>query len=986
MLEILVIILIFALSYFLIAKNFDLALKVLLVLSVFLHKEVFSIYKWDLLPVRFFMLALTLYVGLFVAKWLLRERDLKKALDYFKDPFILLVLGIWIVRGVSIIFSRNLNASILLYGFFTTIVVLAFTLYIKLKDRPKEILGLIRFYTFVALGLTAFGVFQMYLYTQHEVIIGALWNVPGHIARIGSTFWDVNHFAALLAALLPILGVLILVEGPLKKRVGMSTMFVFMTGMLLLTSSRTSWIIALVSFMSFLTILLIRKWGSKGVLYLLLTLFLLFIPVAREYSIKSSPFRAYVKDNFHYRLDSFASHMMLLTGSYQIFEDFPILGGGYGSFFEHFRKTEISATFFGRDPAALNTRVPAHTIWGEAIAETGVLGLSLLVLMVGTLLGVLYFGALKIEDKKNHLLLNAMFSTVLGLFTAGIFYSYNSEFFWLILLFYYLFGISIVLKKFSFSDVFEFYVRSPKFYFGWITAIAAVLIFSGLGSTHLIPWDEAIYSKIAKNMVLRSEYLDLTWISGTIWFEKPPFMMWSMAAFMKFLGFTSLAARLPSAIFGFLTVLVTFLMSKKYFGKVAAFFAALSLVTSVHFLYYSRAAMIDVTTTFFITLGLYLYLIAKEKAGLKFWILSGISIGFGVLTKGAIGILPLAIIGTYELYLIVFKGQSLSKSHLWKYLTLFVAVMLIALPWHLVQYIRYKEEFLNTYLIYHVFDRATQAIEDKGQPIYWYFIVMKVSMRIWFVVLLAAFPAFLFKSAKKNDKFVFFTIWFSIVFALFSFASSKIVWYIIPIYPAASIMVGYFIDIFYKRFSRVVHVFKRPAFKFLFVFVVTVFALTYFFYNRKLVYTDDFTGAQAELLQLKDVEFGNEQLLYVDRVDLPIVLFYTDGPFEIIDFEPSKGRAPKQTYDKRVVILAKRGRYSDDIPFYNKESKVVGEKGDYILWYYESDLEIDRERLDDVRKELNKLYANPTGNAPLIDVLTIEEAELIKDISAFEPT
>jgi len=33
-----------------------------------------------------------------------------------------------------------------------------------------------------------------------------------------------------------------------------------------------------------------------------------------------------------------------------------------------------SPEFFSRDTAALTNRVPAHTIWGESIAETGIIG------------------------------------------------------------------------------------------------------------------------------------------------------------------------------------------------------------------------------------------------------------------------------------------------------------------------------------------------------------------------------------------------------------------------------------------------------------------------------------------------------------------------------------------------------------------------------------------------------------------------------------
>jgi len=980
--EILIIGLIIITSFILLLKNFNLGIKVLLVLSTLLHKEVFSIYKWDYLPVRFFMLALGIYVVFDIAKTYTQEKNFKKYLEILKDPLILLLSLLWFVRAVSIVFSKNLTASLQLLAFFTTVVALGVLLYKNYHGKEKELVDLIRFYIKTAVVLTLFGLFQLFLYTKYEYIIGALWNVPGHIPRIGSTFWDVNHFASLLACLLPVIGVFILVQKGIKKKLGYSTAFILMTGMLLLTSSRTSWIMAFISFLAFVVLFLIRRFGKKGIYGLLLVILLVLIPAVREYSIKSSPFRAYIKENFHYRLDSFASHLMLIEGSYQIFEEYPILGGGYGGFFEHFSQTDISATFFGRDPAALNTRVPAHTIWGEVMAETGIIGLSILVLFVFVLLGVPLYGALKAEEEKERLMLSAIFSTLLGVFIAGIFYSYNAEYYWLILFIYYLYSVSVVRKSCALPQVFEHFTESSKLYLFLLVVISLVLIFARLGVNHLIPWDEAIYAKIAKNMVVKDEFINMYWKSSAIWFEKPPLMMWSMAFFMKLIGFSSLATRLPSAIFGFGTVILTYLLSKKLFGKIVAYFSAFSLVTGVHYLYYSRAAMIDVAATFFITLSVYLFLLAKEKHKTLFYLLTGLSTGLAIMAKGAIGFLPFVIMVGYDLYLIFFKIEKDWKKLFLSYAYMVLSALTVALPWHLIMYNRYGKAFIDNYLIYHVFNRATQAIEDKGQPFFWYVMVMRVSMRIWFLAFIGSLPIFVIKTLRKQKAYTLFLAWFLVVFLLFSWSNSKIVWYIIPLYPAVAIMVGVFIDEVYKAISQRFEKLKNPNVLFLCIFMSTVFYLSYLFFNKDMVYTADLTGAEAKLMQFKDRKLGIESTFYIDRVPLPLVLYYTDSPYKIIDFEPSKGRAPVRTYDKRIVILGKKGRFTENIPQY-KEPIILDEKGDYILWFYESDLNEDKEELKKVRENLSKFKKDPTAFAE-VNRLKILEMELISRISVFE--
>jgi len=982
--EILIIILIILISALLLKKNFDLGIKVLLVLSTLLHKEVFSILRWDFLPVRFYMLGVCLFVLLDASNTFYIEKNLKKYKKVLKDPVIVLLILLWVVRTLSVTFSRNYTASVQLLAFFTSIVGLGIILFVKYAGQTQKLLNFIKFYIYLALGLTGFGFVQLFLYTKYEFIVGALWNVPGHVPRIGSTFWDVNHFAALLACLLPVLGVFILIEKVWKKKILYSGMFLTMTGLLLLTSSRTAWIIALVSFLSFITVLLVRRFGMRGIKYIVLTIVLLLIPVLREYSIKSSPFRAYVKNNFHYRLDSFAGHIMLLQGSYQIFEEYPILGGGYGGFFEHFSKTDIAAEFFGRDPAALNTRVPAHTIWGEAMSETGIIGLSVLTLFVLSLLGVMLFGALKIKRKQDFLLLTAIFSTMLGVFIAGIFYSYNAEFFWLILFIYYILSLSIVKKEYSYKQVYEYFVKSKYLYLTMIVFIAFVLIFIGLGSTHLVPWDEAIYAKIAKNMVRMEEYVNLYWKPPEVWYEKPPLVIWCMTFFMKMLGFTSLAARLPSAIFGFGTVIVTYLLSKKMFGKIAAYISALSLVTGIHFLYYARAAMIDVTTTFFITLSIYLFVEAKERKKLLFYALTGLATGLAVMTKGVVGFLPLVIMLLYEAYLFIFYREEDLKSLVKPYVVMLLSILVVALPWHLVMYLRYGRFFIDTYLLYHVVDRATQAIEEKGQPLFWYVTVMKVSMRVWFVTFIGALPVFLYKALKKERFYALFSIWFFIVFLIFSLATSKIVWYIIPLYPAASIMVGVFIDEVYKKISERLAILKEPIILFLTIFICTIFYLMYLFYHKEMVYTADLTKAEAELMQLKDKKLGTEEMFYIDRILPPLVMYYTDSPFTIIDFFAEKGRVPVKGYDNRIIILGKRGRFVENVAGYNQPAYIIREQGDYILWYYESDLSSDLKEFREVRAELLELRKQPQINSFKINQLQVLEKELMTRISVFK--
>ncbi|MBP7927697.1 glycosyltransferase family 39 protein [Patescibacteria group bacterium] len=951
--EIGILFLIFIFSLVLLHRNLKLGINLLLILSVLLHKELFSIFKWDLLPVRFFMLAMFLYFlykGIDIAYKNWRVGVLK---TFFKDPFVILLLAIWLVRGVSIVFSKNIQASLLLYGFFSTIVVLGLVLYFVFRNRRDDVYALVKNYTYIVFALSLFGYVQLFIYTKYQFIIGALWNVPGHVARVGATFWDVNHFGALLATLLPVLGARILFEKELKTRIINVVMFFSLCGTLLLTSSRTSWIVALVSFITFLLVILYRYFGKKGIAGVLLAIVLLTIPMLHQYSIKDSKFRAYVKQNFHYRLDSFASHFMLLTGSYQIFEKYPILGGGYGSFFEHFKTTAISSTFFARDPAALNTRVPAHTIWGELLAETGILGLSVFLLFFMLILLTILYSSLTALNSKDLLLGASMFSALVGVFVAGVFYSYNSEFFWIIVFLYFTYGVASLPQEFRYRNLLTRFVSNSTFILISIVVIAGILIFSGLGTTHLIPWDEAIYAKVAKNMVHSGDYLGMTWQPNKLWFEKPPLGIWFESILMNIWGYGSFVVRLPSAVFGLLTVIMTFIFGKYMFGKKEGFIAAISLLTTFHFLQYSRYAMLDVILTFFISLSLALYYVAKQQKKDYLWLLAGASIGFAILTKGVVGFLPFVIIFVYELFLVLSKSQSFSGSLLKNYLRMFFASVLVFLPWHLYMYIKYGYEFIQSYLVYHVFNRAFSAIEDKGQPFHWYVIVLRVSMRLWFIPLLGAVPVAIYRGLKRDKRFVFLTLWGLVIFLFFSLAKSKVVWYIIPIYPVLSLMLGYFVQKVISLILSKLGSLNNIVINYLGLYIVLMGSLFYLFYNRGLIYTPDLTGSKARLLMLKDEKLGTEETLHVHSIEEPLILYYSDSPITPFDFSVPNKRIPIVGYEQRIILLTKMGRF----PGYNsdlngKKAQVVGEDGDFILWYYNSAKKIDKEEVQTITEQL----------------------------------
>jgi O-antigen ligase len=934
-LEILILILLFIFSFLLVRRDLKLSLFVLLILSVLLHKQLFSIYQWDFLPVRIFMAAFLLLFAVRFLAWLRKGGTLKQTIGFLQEPFVLVLVLLWAVRGVSIIFTQNFIASMFLFAFFTTMVVLGLVLYKHFYQKPQEILTYVKTYIFIMFALSLVALLQFVLYLRYEIIFGALWDIPGHWPRVGSLFWDVNHFGALLAGLLPVAGALVLASDRLKHRVLYLLMLIPMTGALFFTNSRTSWLSAGVALGIFLALLFVRQFKTKGVLLFLLGTVLVLIPVIYEYNNPESPFRARVRQHFNYRVDSFDAHLLLIKGSVQIFDSLPVLGGGYGGFFEHFGDTEISTVYFYRDPAAFTTRVPAHTVWGEVLAETGAVGMFVFIsFLLAGLLPLIYL-SLKHKDLKKSLLTAAMTGAVVGWLAAGIFYSYNSEFFWIVLFLYFIYGWG-TLGKDNIEKVFRYFLQSERLAVTVLTLIAGFLLFVSLGTNHLLPWDEAIYAKISKNMISTGEYVVQEWRPGQVWYEKPPLYMWLAAVSMKIVGVSEFAARLPSALLALATVVLLYFFGKRMFNKTAGFISAFVLVTTFHYLYYARASMLDVAVTFFITLSLYLWWVYKEKGNVWLPILAGVAVGLGVMTKGVVGFIPLPVIFLYEVYLYLRKEQKLTRRIFSHYLVFGLASAAVFMPWHWEMYVRFGQSFVDNYIGYHVLERATAEIEEKGgNPLWWYIIVMKVSMRIWFVVLIPAFVFTLIRSAQKVNQHVFLLVWVLFTFVLFSVSQSKLIWYIIPIYPAAALMVGYFIDYLIRILipwaKKLLPVSKTDLLKYLSIYILVFFGLSYLLVNRELVYTSDLTGSRAEILKQKDLVFGVGSKVYVDSIEDPLVLYYTDGPFEMTTIKGLEDKFAAAGPNTDMVFITKRSRFISLQNQYPQRVKEIYVRKEWVL-------------------------------------------------------
>jgi len=204
--------------------------------------------------------------------------------------------------------------------------------------------------------------------------------------------------------------------------------------------------------------------------------------------------------------------------------------------------------------------------------------------------------------------------------------------------------------------------------------------------------DENFYVESSLRMVESGDYITPVYHEKKR-FAKPILYYWMVVSSFKIFGVSLASARIPSAIFGTLSIGLVFLLGRKLFDSRVGLFSSFILPTIYLHFQISRWSTTDMALSFFILLTLYLFvLLYKTNFQKNIYIyLFYLSMGLGFITKGppAILIPGLTILG----FLFATKRRSwFADLHIGKGL---IILSIIILPWFVAMFWMHGEEFKN---------------------------------------------------------------------------------------------------------------------------------------------------------------------------------------------------------------------------------------------------------------------------------------------------
>jgi hypothetical protein len=318
-----------------------------------------------------------------------------------------------------------------------------------------------------------------------------------------------------------------------------------------------------------------------------------------------------------------------------------------------------------------------------------------------------------------------------------------------------------------------------------LVLLCSVLYFPYLGSIPFFDKGEPREALAVQDIVQRGEWL-VPLKRATDIPSKPPLMHWSAALVTKLTGSLSEATiRFPSAFYATLGVLLIYWLGRQIFDGGTALLGGAILATTLLYQDQALSARVDMTLCFFVTASLVLFYALYRgylKRPLCFYVFY-VVVGVGTLAKGPLGVvLPGLVAGTLAV-----------AERRWDIIRKFcfhpgvVLTFVLATGWYVVAVTRGGEGFFDRQILEENLSRFVGG-SGHSHPIYYYVPYLFALSMPWGLFL----PLLLwdvFKSGLRGgDGRLLLKLWFLVMFVFFSISLGKRPVYLLPIYPALSLL------------------------------------------------------------------------------------------------------------------------------------------------------------------------------------------------------
>jgi 4-amino-4-deoxy-L-arabinose transferase-like glycosyltransferase len=342
------------------------------------------------------------------------------------------------------------------------------------------------------------------------------------------------------------------------------------------------------------------------------------------------------------------------------------------------------------------------------------------------------------------------------------------------------------------------HLMTPRSRFLLLALASAILFLSSIGKGDLTGYDDALFSTEAKNIAHAGDWLNPR-IRGVPALEHPPLFVWTQAAFFFVFGISDAVAKAPTALAAIGTVLLVFWLARRLLrDTLAAGCAMFIMLATPYFIKYGSHSMTDVPTTFLFVCAMCAWLLRDRNP--RWFLAAAVFTAMSLLTRGLIGIALLAIFAidlTIDFKTDLMDSKLMRRRELSRYMwTVSIALLPLA-SWYAYALLKHPEFVISHqgWLEREVYGSPTPPWRRYTGAIEYAFMLVK-SYWPWLPAMVAGIVLAI--RGRRRELYPLLS-WFAVVFVLCAMTRSRVLRYMLPAYPAFSILAASAISKFIPR-------------------------------------------------------------------------------------------------------------------------------------------------------------------------------------------
>ena len=312
----------------------------------------------------------------------------------------------------------------------------------------------------------------------------------------------------------------------------------------------------------------------------------------------------------------------------------------------------------------------------------------------------------------------------------------------------------------------------------------AVVSVVNLGGWGVVESSEARYAEISREMSQSRDWLHPT-LMGIHHYHKPPVIYWITSLSYTIFGVNSFSARFFLMISLLLQMVLVYKIASVILNDKKIALYAVILYSSIPIVLVSvRGLSTDAYLNTFVLLTIFWWLQWRTLAKPVYLYLVAFSLGIAFLIKGPVAIIIPALV------CIGFNGVISAKSFSMHHFFATIIFLVVASSWFVILVLE-NRDFIDYFLFRHTIERFSNAEVFTRKEPWWYYLVYGPLLALpWIMVipfwLWTRMGELLLKLMKRISIF-----WVLIPLVFFSFSSSKLVLYILPLYAGLAIICGW---------------------------------------------------------------------------------------------------------------------------------------------------------------------------------------------------